>query len=156
MKRLITIFKSLPKVLRIFIAISLFLFALSLSQTAIFYDDYNGSGKYGGLELFLSGGIGILGGGVLEGLIWLANPLYFLAIFLTFRKSKFAIVPCAIGAMLAYSFGTWEEILVAENGRNATITSLGNGYMLWLWSLFILTLGLVYNFISQKQWVVIE
>lgn len=92
------------------------------------------------------GGLAILGGGLLEWIIWLANPLYFLAIIFLFKSNKTSIKFSVAATILALSFTTWKEILAAENGRTATVESLNLGYWLWVLSLTILSIGTIYYF----------
>jgi uncharacterized membrane protein len=92
------------------------------------------------------GGIAILGSGLLEWFIWLANPLYVLALIFFFKSNKTSRVVSIVATFLALSFTTWKEILAAENGRTATIESLNLGYWLWVLSLTILSIGTIYYF----------
>ena len=60
--------------------ISLTVFIVSLTQTALTYNDFDGQKIHSSLSLLFMGGLAILGGGLLEWFIWLANPLYVLAL----------------------------------------------------------------------------
>jgi hypothetical protein len=55
--------------------VSIILFIVSLTLTAINYEDYDKLKSYSSISIFLLGGISILGGGLFEWLIWLANIL---------------------------------------------------------------------------------
>jgi hypothetical protein len=142
---------------RIFIiGITLSVFVVSLTQTALTYNDYDGVKTHSSLTLLLMGGFSILGGGLLEWLVWLANPLYFMSIFFLYKSDKTSVKCSITSTAIASIFTTWKEILAAESGRTAKIQSLDLGYWFWLTSLAILTLGTIYYFrryqtISQRQ-----
>jgi hypothetical protein len=126
--------------------ISLTVFIVSLTQTALTYNDFDGQKIHSSLSLLFMGGLAILGGGLLEWFIWLANPLYVLALIFFFKSNKTSKVVSITATILALSFTTWKEILAAENGRTATIVSLNLGYWLWVLSLTILSIGTIYYF----------
>ena len=126
--------------------ISLTVFIVSLTQTALTYNDFDGQKIHSSLSLLFMGGLAILGGGLLEWFIWLANPLYVLALIFFFKSNKTSRVVSIVATFLALFFTTWKEILAAENGRTATIESLNLGYWLWVLSLTILSIGTIYYF----------
>ena len=126
--------------------ISLTVFIVSLTQTALTYNDLDGQKTHSSLSLLFMGGLAILGGGLLEWFIWLANPLYFLGLILFIKSNKTSKKVSIAAAILALSFTTWKEILAAENGRTASIERLNLGYWLWTLSLTILTIGAFYYF----------
>jgi hypothetical protein len=123
---------------------SLIVYAVSLTQTAFTYNGFDGQKTISSLEALFMGMLAILGGGMLEWIIWLANPLYFFGIITFFYGRKLSIKASFAATALAFSFTTWKEILVSENGRTAKIESLNSGYWLWLSSLAILALGTIY------------
>ena len=129
------------KVRVIVVSVSLILYAVSLFFTAISYADYDGPGSFSSFELALFGGVAVLGVGLFEWLIWLANPLYFIALIRLLKSRKGAVYIGATSFFFAFIFLTWNEILVAENGRHAAIVSLNAGYYLWLASILTLTIG---------------
>ncbi|MEC4005025.1 hypothetical protein OX283_010180 [Flavobacterium sp. SUN052] len=129
------------KIIKIFtILISTSLFFLSLSKNAVTID-YHGIKSVPSLDYFFMGSIAILGGGVLEEVIWLANPLCLISIFLLLmdKKSSFKLSLSAL--ILSISFSFWKELLGAESGSPAKIISLQLGYYLWVISILILTIG---------------
>jgi len=87
-----------------------------------------------------------LGGGMLEQIIWFANPLSLVSIYLLAVNKKSAIKFSLSALFLAVSFSTWKEILGAESGVTAKITSLEMGYFLWVLSILILTIGIFIYF----------
>ena len=139
-----------PTLIWVIISVSVGLYIISLMNTAISITDYNGRGSFSGLELLLHGGVGVILGGLLEWFIWLANPLYIMAIIKLFQKKHNALTFSGISSLLALSFLLWDEILVSGSGRNETITSFDIGYYLWTSSLITLTVGLLINKIKRR------
>ena len=127
--------------IRAIIIFSLLVFLLSLTQTALTYNDFNGTGSYSSISLFAIGGVSILGGALPEWLTWMANPIYIVAVFLFAFKKKAAIVLSTIATLIAFSFLFWNDILVSENGRTVPIISVKFGYICWLASMIILMTG---------------
>ena len=91
------------------------------------------------------GGIGLFGGGTSEFLIWLANPFYFIALFLFAKNKKVSILFILISSLLAISFARWKEILISESGSTAKIISFSSGYYLWVASIIVLFLAIIYH-----------
>lgn len=141
-----TLDKKLNKIKTYVLIISLTVFIVSLTQTALTYNDFDGQKIHSSLSLLFMGGLAILGGGLLEWFIWLANPLYVLALIFFFKSNKTSKAVSITATILGLSFTTWKEILAAENGRTATIESLNLGYWLWVLSLTILSIGTIYYF----------
>lgn len=131
--------------------VSITFFILSLTQVALTYNDFDGLKEHNSIALLLAGGLAILGGGLAEWLVWLANPLYFIGIIFLIRSNKKSKYISSAATALALSFMTWREILAAENGRTATIEILNLGYWLWLMSMIALTIGTFYYFGVQKK-----
>lgn len=131
--------------------ISLLVFIISLTQTAITYHDYDGQKTHDGGSLFLVGGIVILGGGLKEWFVWLANPLYLIALILFFRSKRLSRIFSTVSFLLALYFITFKEILAAEDGRMAQIQSLNTGYWLWVASMAILTIEAFYYFMQKSK-----
>lgn len=117
---------------KVIFIISLVLFITSFTQDSFTINDYDGVKSFSGIESLVMGALAILGGGFLEWIIWLANPLYLLSIFLWIKKYRKANIVSLIASILALSFFFWKSILAAENGRIATITSKEVGYYIWL------------------------
>ena len=92
MKKLFGSFIQQPIFLRTVIILSLILFLISLTQPAFFIDRKDDPNAYSNsLILFLLGWMSLLGGAFIPFIIWLANPLYFLSIFLIIQKKYFPI-----------------------------------------------------------------
>ena len=129
---------------------SLLLYILSLTQDAFVVNDMNVEKIFSSLEILAMGTFAFWGGGLLEQLIWNANPLYLLSIVF-FLMDKPLAVKTGLGAIvLAALFLTWNEILVAESGRTAQITSLELGYWLWLGSIVSLCVGVLWYFYGNR------
>lgn len=124
------------------IGLSTLLFMISITQPALTTSE----GSSSSLLLFFMGGIAILGGGLFEWLVWLANPLYFISIVWLLRKNKCSVQTSILATLIACSFSFWNVILVSESGRTAKIRSLDLGYYLWTASMFVLTIGTVLYF----------
>ncbi|MBI1288753.1 MAG: hypothetical protein GC178_14390 [Flavobacteriales bacterium] len=132
--------------------IGLVLFIASLTQDAILYKDYDGQKTYSSLNVFVSGGFAILGGGLFEWFIWLANPIILLSVVLWHKGDKRAIFLSVIALMIALRFTVWHEILVRESGRTGDIDSLKLGYWLWIVSIATVAGGILYdNLIRNKK-----
>jgi len=81
------------KIKNYFLFLSLLVFIVSLTQKALTYNDFDGQKIHSSVSLLFMGGLAILGGGLLEWIIWLANPFYFLGLFLLFKiKRKVFII----------------------------------------------------------------
>jgi hypothetical protein len=124
-------------------------FLSSLTQIAIASNDLEDR-TLSGLAVLLMGGTVVLGGGLLEWLIWLANPLYFVSIYLLIKGNSKAKATSIIATFVALSFSTWDNILVSTSGRTGKIDTLGTGYWLWVSSLVIFTVGALYIFRKIK------
>jgi hypothetical protein len=116
-------------------------YIVSLTQPAIVYNDYDGQKTFSSASALLMGAISFLGGGALEWIIWLANPLYIFALSLFIGSNRSSILIATMATAIALSFLGWHNILVAENGRMASIVGLSAGYWLWVSSLLILMIG---------------
>lgn len=127
------------------IGLSLLIFGISLSQNAIVID-YIEIKEVSSLEYFFMGSTAFIGGGLLEQIIWLANPLCFFAIKFLIKDDKRAALLSLIASALAISFYFWNEVLGAESGAMAKIVSFELGYYLWVLSILILTIGILINY----------
>jgi hypothetical protein len=110
--------------------LSLILFIISLTQLAVVYPADGQIKSHSGLAMFIWGPIAFFGSGAFETFVWLANPLYFIAIFLT-RTNKRIAANFSIAALaIAISFAIRGRIITAESGSTGVITHFGTGY--WL------------------------
>lgn len=133
------------------------IFGISLTQDAIVYK-YQGTQTQSSISMFLMGGFAILGGGGLEWLTWLANPIAFFACVRFIKETNLTIkidpvlnipIPLSkpsghwlslIATAIAWSFCFWNEILAAESGSTGKIYSFESGYWLWVSSLTVLSI----------------
>lgn len=133
------------------VAVSLLSYLFSLTQVAFERNDRGTVTDYLGYESFLMGMISFLGGGLPEWFIWLANPLFFLCLWLTIRGSKKAFIAGAVALLLSFSFNYKKEVLAAENGRTAVVTSRGTGYYTWLGSMVLITIAAGRNLLYRSR-----
>jgi hypothetical protein len=144
MKNLIESFKNLPTFIKIVLGLSLILFILSLTQTAFLIDREEDPSAYSdSLTLFLLGWMSFLGGAFIPFIIWLANPLFFLSIYLTIRNNQKALYASIGSTVLAFIFSQLKTIMTSESGSSSIITERGLGFKLWFTSFAILTVGLL-------------
>jgi len=125
---------------------SLSMFGISLTKNAIIVNYLGATKPIPAYEYFLMGSTAIIGGGALEWIIWLANPLCLLSIILLISKQKLSMVTSSIALILAISFSFWKEILGNEGGTMSEIVSFESGYYLWLTSILVLTTGIYLYF----------
>ncbi len=133
----------------IYISVGLFIF--SLIRPAFVFDGGRGLESDQSFIYLLIGGIGLFGGGTEEFLVWLANPFYFIALFLFAKNKKVSILFILIASLLAISFSSWEEILISESGSNGKIVSFSSGYYLWVTSILVLCFGIIYYFSKHRS-----
>lgn len=132
------------------IFISLIIFFISLTQVCIVYQ-YFGIVNYPSYLAFLVGWMHFGGGGFWEGCIWLANPLYFIGLFLIFKKNKRAVFPLICSSILALIFLSFENLMMTKSGRIAPIIELKSGYFLWLASILFITFSSIYLKVTEKK-----
>jgi hypothetical protein len=120
--------------------------------------------------LLLMGGTAFIGGGLLETMVWLANPIALFAMirFLMENRITAKIDPIlnkpfpelrrtsgwfsVLAAGIALSFSLWDEVLAAESGSMGKILALHAGYWLWTLSSSLLAIGVTfYNFRYKRD-----
>jgi hypothetical protein len=122
---------------------SLGLFIFSLTKPAFFTaDDSSDSMNLSSAGLFFLGWIGFLGS-AWESLFWLANPLYFLALYRFARDKGNSIIPSCLSWIIAVGFSFQGTFIKNEGGARTEITGMGRGYIFWLASISTLTLGIL-------------
>lgn len=123
------------------ILLSCSLYAFSLFQPAFYIDrvDYDGWADSKLLALF--GWSSILGGNAIGTFIWLANPLFFSAIIYLLKRKSAGLYLSLMASLLALSFSLLDSIVSSEAGQISKITSLENGYYLWVSSMITLAVG---------------
>ncbi|MBP9793392.1 MAG: hypothetical protein KBC56_05270 [Flavobacterium sp.] len=134
----------------IVIVSSLILFIISLTQVAIIIK-FHEITKIPSINYFLMGSTAILGGGIAEWIIWLANPLSLLSMVLFIVDKKTSLKTSLTALILSISFLSWREIIGAESGSMAKIISFESGYYLWLLSIMTLALGIFSYFLFKKD-----
>lgn len=140
-----------------------FLFIVSLPLVAFIYESNKGIERPKGYEVFLMGGTAILGGGLLEWLTWLGNPIALFALYY-FRRASKSDTPSAIrlkakkrslwmatiAMSLALSFRCWKEVLKSESGSTGRILSFEWGYYFWAAAMVVLCLGINCYFLYSR------
>lgn len=139
--------------MQISVGLSLICLIFSLTQPAFYIDRKEDPNAYSdSLILFLLGWLSIVGGAFIPFVLWLANPLYLVAIFFTLKNKSSAIYFAFASSILAFTFSQLDTIVTKESGSSSVITSLGLGFKLWFISFIILTLGLIVNrFLTNKN-----
>src|ERR1044072_4788554 len=114
--------ESLPRKEKSWFLVGLALYVFSFTQPAFTTQHIDGVQTIKGYEAFLMGGPAFLVGGLLEGIIWLANPfiLVSLLFFLKGRSKGYLSIPAVL---LAASFYLWKNILGSESGETVPILS---------------------------------
>lgn len=143
------------------VIIPITVFCLSLFFKALSYQ-YIQIETPKGYELLLMGGIAILGGGMLETMIWMANPIALFAIIRFLRENRTQVkidsvlnkpVPklkrkskwfSLLATAIAISFSRWNEVLAAESGSKGKILTFHTGYWLWMSSFALFTMGVIF------------
>jgi len=139
--KLLTKIKLLSAVEKAVIVLSLIVFLLSLTQPAFYVARKDNDAWANTPFLLFFGWIGFLGGGW-ESIFWLANPAYFLAIYLHVKGSKRAVYFASAAFIIAACFSLLTDIISSESGARARITSFEPGYELWVVSLALLAVGI--------------
>lgn len=135
-----------------FVILSFLLFIISLTQPAFYIDrPENPKAWADSWLLLLLGWTSLLGGGILNFLIWLANPLYFISAAFLFRGNKFSFVFGLTACILAFSFSRLDSILTSESGHHEKIKSLELGYYLWFSSFALLTIVSAVTILINKK-----
>ena len=125
----------------ILVLIVLSIFGVSLANDAIVVQKIAEKIVQPTINFFLMGSTAILGGGVLEWIIWLANPICLISIIIFLyndKQLKRALKFSFLALLLSGSFYFWKEILISESGATGKIISFENGYYLWFSSIFTL------------------
>lgn len=127
------------------IIFSIIVFIISLFQPAFFIDREDSDAYSNSLFLLALGWMSFLGGRFVPFIIWLANPIYIISIFLISKSFKFGIITSLWSIFLAIIFANLNSILTSESGSDSKITYLGLGYYLWISSFVILFISSVIN-----------
>lgn len=130
---------------RVIVIVSLVIFAISLTRSAFICKDFRGTHEFTSIMAIMLGSIAILGGAFFEWMVWLANPLYFISIILFLKGNIKSKKLSVFAAVLSLSFALWTNILASDSGKEAQIASKNSGYVLWMLSIVILTIGINYS-----------
>jgi hypothetical protein len=137
--------KNLKRIIGIGIGI---IYLSSLTMECYLVDGIPSIGSFG-LIAFLLGWLNFN----LIGLIWLANPLFLLSLFLFFssKKTKYALIFSLIASILAISFTQIDEIIKTEGGNTGKITEYLTGYWLWVSAIFLMLISSILDKILNKK-----
>jgi len=153
MSKLITKIKQLS-IYQKTVIVSIVIFGISLTQDAVTVYDYDREEPLHSLIFFIGGAFAILGGGPAEWIIWMANPLYILSIYLLLKNDGFAKKTSFIAALLGilfFLFSNSQGVLTNENGNYAPVTVYKLGYILWLISLLLVCILTFIHFSKLKK-----
>ncbi len=132
------------------VSLSAIVFIISLTQYAVTIN-HDIIESVSSWQYLTIGSVALFGGGTLEWLIWLANPLYVISIILFIKHYRLSMITAFLASFLAVLFLTWEEILIDEKGTSAKIIHFGLGYYLWVSSILILTTGIFIYFKHRQK-----
>jgi len=152
MKKLIGNFIQQPLYLKITIVLSFLVFIISLTQPAFYTtskDDPNAD--FDGFTLFFLGWTSSLSGAFIPFIFWLANPLYLVAIFFTSNNKSLRLYLSLAATLIAFRFCWVDSLITRDAGGPAVITSHGPGFIWWLISFTILTLGLTADYLLTNK-----
>lgn len=126
------------------IFLSLLLFTISLTQTA-FYTNSPTDGKFSSLFSFGFGWAGFLSGNFSSTLIWMANPVYLLALIFYFQRHRSRAIATGITSLiLALFFFTQDTIMTNESGLGPVYAvTLAAGFWLWIAAIACLLIGIL-------------
>lgn len=128
---------------KIVIGLSLILLIISLTQPAFYTTkDSADAVNSSSVGIFFLGWMGFLGG-AFDSFFWFANPLYIYAIYLFAKQNTKAIHFSSIASIIAISFLSMDTFFANEAGGRSKITGYGMGYIFWVSSLSVLTLGIL-------------
>jgi hypothetical protein len=133
------------------IILSIIVFIISLFQPAFFIDREDSDAYSNSLFLLALGWMSFLGGGFVPFIIWLANPIYVISIFLINKSIKFGIITSLVPILLALIFANLNSILTSESGSKSKITELGLGFYLWISCFIILFVSSIINLNSSNK-----
>ena len=122
---------------RIFFFISLGVLLVALTQKTYCTPDCGSHGS--GFVAFLFGTLGIFVGGAY--ITWFANPFLILSWLFIGKRPWVSLVLSSFSLAIAFSFLTYDEIMIKEAGHYGKIVGYALGYWLWITSIAIMLLG---------------
>jgi hypothetical protein len=150
--RIVHAFSAMPRVLRSLLLFSIALFIFSMTQPAFFLESQKPDAWSNSLALVLLGGTALLGGGLVEWIIWLANPLWAYSLIILIRgRNKRAVMSSSLAFLLAMSFYFLPSVLANESGTRAKVASYGVGYVLWVCSMATLSVVAISSAILTRK-----
>ncbi|WP_073553053.1 hypothetical protein [Elizabethkingia meningoseptica] len=136
------------KAVKIILIISIGLFVLSLTQTAVFMNKGGDDNYMLSIACLLLGWAEVFEGGI----AWLANPLLFISwILFLIKQTRITAFISLAALLLSLSYLSASTITIDEGGNKADIISYGAGYYLWVLSSLSLFIGCIWIIISGKK-----
>ena len=132
------------------VILSVVLYILSMFFTPFYVESPKADIYSHSFYMLLSGWMAVLGGGLILSIIWLANPIYYYAVFFIINKGKLGIVPASLCLLLAIYFMILDSVMLGESGATTDITKLGAGFYLWISSFIAIFVAGVSLFINKK------
>lgn len=147
-----TQYKLTGKYQKVTVSLSLLLFAFSLTLEAFYIGDPEDS-KFSSAFAFGLGWLGFMAGNFMTTFLWLANPLYILAIIQSgFNKKVSALISWLV-AGLALGFLAVGTIATSESGNGPFYNIIvGTGYWIWLAAITVLALGNMISYLNYKMY----
>jgi hypothetical protein len=125
----------------LFLTCCIFIYIISLTQTAFYYFDYSTS-----VDAFSALYLGwftlIIGDGA--AISWLANPSIFIAWIIFLKSPRRSLLFSIAATLFSISFLFFKEVTTDEGGGRSEIVRCGTGYWLWLLSCFTMVLGSIF------------
>ncbi len=136
--------KQFSKYKYIVLGLSFLIYSISLFCEAFYIDRTDYDAWSFSLGLVAMGWLGMLFGSA-GAFVWLANPILFIAWIATCIRERVAIGLGAVATTIALCFYLFvDEIITGENGAYSDITQYCLGYWLWLLSMIVFTVGLIF------------
>lgn len=134
------------------VSLSLICFLISLAFPAIkvFVPSLAKSIEYDGWYALFAGSLSLTMN-LKQSMVWLANPIYFLALLSMKRNPKLVLFFSVLASCNAIIFITFDNIQLTWSGRIAHIESVTIGYWLWLTSFSILSSAAIINQIRNYR-----
>lgn len=130
----------------IFILLSVSLFIFSLFRNCYLVEDKETVGSIG-LFALLFGFFNASQSFV----VWFANPIYFISIFLFYSDKKTSRITSFLSIFLGLLFLVLNKVLINEGGTVGQVEEYLSGYWFWIASFIVLFFGSVVNFLDKEN-----
>lgn len=123
--------------------IALGLFVIANFLPAFFVEAGSDMKSVLGAYCLIAGWMMALGGGI--GLTWLANLFVLVSVFLSKSKLKWKMALSILAILSSLFFMRFERSMIDSSGKLYDIVSYSFGYYLWVTSLFIYMIYLIFQ-----------